>query len=569
MPSTRCAVIGCCNSRKKLRKWKTGHCPIHQCNLGTSRCDCPPPFRLFTFPTLRKNKEARQKWIELINRQDPANKNKRWVPKDDDRVCSVHFPDREPSMENPYPVLDLGYSDTKPSVSKMRRRSLANNYPTTVKPGKRAAYRKLRFEEPSPTDIESEKTTWEEEQNEERTQNEETASLDPPPVEEMDLDLDLDPDLDQQWPLFDHWTAEYRDHTYARVPCIENVDYMDIKVSGRKVKWRRNLPRIQTRDAKGQKGAMMKCLRTSRKVKFYTGLPDRKSFETLLSLTSRHIKPIKYRRDGKRSLAPALVKKQLARKNRLPKSLSKREQLLLVLMRLRLGLQNEDLADRFEVPAGFAARVFYAWVRLLSQHLQGLVAFPSRELIMQTLPECFLPEYKRLRCIVDCAEVPIEAPRDARLQAVTWSDYKRCHAVKYLIGLTPLGFICFVSKGWGARVLDRQLIVNSGFLDSLEPSDVVMAERGFPIQKELLMKGATLVIPPGVQGQEEMMGVDALQAKKIAHLRTNVERAVDRIRWFRLIREALPLTLLPLVDDIVVVCAALCNLLPPLANSEL
>uniref|UniRef100_H3AMW6 THAP-type domain-containing protein n=1 Tax=Latimeria chalumnae TaxID=7897 RepID=H3AMW6_LATCH len=479
MPSTRCAVIGCCNSRKKLRKWKTGHCPIHQCNLGTSRCDCPPPFRLFTFPTLRKNKEARQKWIELINRQDPANKNK--------RVCSVHFPDREPSMENPYPVLDLGYSDTKPSVSKMRRRSLANNYPTTVKPGKRAAYRKLRFEEPSPTDIESEKTTWEEEQNEERTQNEETASLDPPPVG------------------------------------------------------------IQTRDAKGQKGAMMKCLRTSRKVKFYTGLPDR---------------------DGKRSLAPALVKKQLARKNRLPKSLSKREQLLLVLMRLRLGLQNEDLADRFEVPAGFAARVFYAWVRLLSQHLQGLVAFPSRELIMQTLPECFLPEYKRLRCIVDCAEVPIEAPRDARLQAVTWSDYKRCHAVKYLIGLTPLGFICFVSKGWGARVLDRQLIVNSGFLDSLEPSDVVMAERGFPIQKELLMKGATLVIPPGVQGQEEMMGVDALQAKKIAHLRTNVERAVDRIRWFRLIREALPLTLLPLVDDIVVVCAALCNLLPPLANSE-
>ena len=38
--------------------------------------------------------------------------DKNWQPKDDSRVCSVHFIDKKPTLLNPYPTLHLGYSDS-------------------------------------------------------------------------------------------------------------------------------------------------------------------------------------------------------------------------------------------------------------------------------------------------------------------------------------------------------------------------------------------------------------------------------------------------------------------------
>ena len=51
MSTRNCCVVGCTNGGKKLRKWKTLLCEVHQCNFGTSRCICDPPFTLIPFPT--------------------------------------------------------------------------------------------------------------------------------------------------------------------------------------------------------------------------------------------------------------------------------------------------------------------------------------------------------------------------------------------------------------------------------------------------------------------------------------------------------------------------------------
>ena len=46
---------------------------------------------------------------------------------------------------------------------------------------------------------------------------------------------------------------------------------------------------------------------------------------------------------------------------------------------------------------------------------------------------------------IDCSEVFIEQPKSLTNQAATWSDYKHHNTVKFLVGITPTGFISFLS----------------------------------------------------------------------------------------------------------------------------
>ena len=39
-----------------------------------------------------------------------------------------------------------------------------------------------------------------------------------------------------------------------------------------------------------------------------------------------------------------------------------------------------------------------------------------------------------------------------------WSYYRNNNTVKYLIGITPQGTICFISKGWGGRASDQHVV---------------------------------------------------------------------------------------------------------------
>ena len=46
------------------------------------------------------------------------------------------------------------------------------------------------------------------------------------------------------------------------------------------------------------------------------------------------------------------------------------------------------------------------------------------------------------------------------------------------------------------------------------------------------------------------------------HYRIHVERAINRLKTCRILKNTFPLTMLPLVDDIVRTCASICNIQP-------
>ena len=50
-----------------------------------------------------------------------------------------------------------------------------------------------------------------------------------------------------------------------------------------------------------------------------------------------------------------------------PKKLSQPDEFLLTLMRLRLGLLNEDLAQRFGVSPRLGSYILTTWIKLLSK----------------------------------------------------------------------------------------------------------------------------------------------------------------------------------------------------------
>ena len=81
-------------------------------------CGCwlEPPYKLYCFPSVLRNGEARSRWIQALKR---VNKDKSaWKPCSSDRVCSEHLVDGVPTTANPDPTLKLGYD--KP-VKKTRR----------------------------------------------------------------------------------------------------------------------------------------------------------------------------------------------------------------------------------------------------------------------------------------------------------------------------------------------------------------------------------------------------------------------------------------------------------------
>ena len=61
-----------------------------------------------------------------------------------------------------------------------------------------------------------------------------------------------------------------------------------------------------------------------------------------------------------------------------------------------------------------------------------------------------------------------------------------------------------------------------------------------------------------------MVSQDVAVTSKVANVRIFVEKAIARVKWYRILSAEITMLELPLVDDILIVCCALVNLLPPL-----
>ncbi|XP_035250408.1 uncharacterized protein LOC118214513 [Anguilla anguilla] len=241
------------------------------------------------------------------------------------------------------------------------------------------------------------------------------------------------------------------------------------------------------------------------KVRFYTGLPNYFVFETVMWLLSPHMK-------GEKSV-----------------KLSKFQQLLLTLMRLRLDLKNQDLAYRFGVKVSTVTKTVHSVVNIMSTTLVPTTVFwPSREELRKNLPSAFRSSYPDCAVIMDCFRVALEK--------TDWSDANIHHCgtntLKYLVGVAPQGVVTFVSKGSPGHVSDKDLAEGCGFLNKLLVGDVVLADRRFDVSESVVARGACLKITGIGEGEREVPEEDPLADASLERMwvRRHVERVISTVK---------------------------------------
>lgn len=221
---------------------------------------------------------------------------------------------------------------------------------------------------------------------------------------------------------------------------------------------------------------------------------------------------------------------------------TQQDHLLIVLMKLKLGLSDNDLGYRFGLDGDIIAPIIQTWIPAVAAVLSPLIEWPSDDAIAKTKPSCFNEECSECRCILDTLDVTIAMP-DATTKVVS-----------YVICATPAGTISFLSQGFSCG--KRQLIKGSGFMDHLKPKDLLLSNKALPIPKELSAVGVTLLTP-----------VKAVSKKPAASnkldISVDVWRQVDKVLdwWkdFSVFQLPIPEAYEEMLDDLVVICAALTN----------
>ena len=173
--------------------------------------------------------------------------------------------------------------------------------------------------------------------------------------------------------------------------------------------------------------------------------------------------------------------------------------------------------------------------------------------------------YPNTRCIIDCTEFKIQKPSLPSSQKATYSSYKQTNTLKLLVGIAPNGALTYLSKIWSGNVSDRRLVEESDFLDLLDAGDDIMADRGFQIRDLLALRGCTLNIPVFSNGTQ-LSGRGTSKTRRIASIRIHVERAIGYLKNFKLLSQQIPLKICDYLDDIILTCAALCNLNDRIVN---
>jgi hypothetical protein len=252
--------------------------------------------------------------------------------------------------------------------------------------------------------------------------------------------------------------------------------------------------------------------------------------------------------------------------------LSLKNQLFLTVVKLRYDFHYADLAFRFNISKQTTSVIFTHWINYMFLRFGELSIWPHRDVISANMPQKFKEEFPTTFGILDCTEIKINKPSSLKAQSQTYSDYKSCNTLKGLVACDPRGSIIYASMLFSGGISDKDIFVQSNFQDMLydlidegylRQGDALMADKGFNIEAEVGKCGLKLNIPPFATQGKQMSKSDAIFTKKIAKHRVHVERAIERIKRFKILSGKFKLSLFTLVNQIWYVCAMLTIFFPP------
>ncbi|KAG8171440.1 hypothetical protein JTE90_006847 [Oedothorax gibbosus] len=124
-------------------------------------------------------------------------------------------------------------------------------------------------------------------------------------------------------------------------------------------------------------------------------------------------------------------------------------------------------------------------------------------------------------------------------QQLTFSHYKNSNTLKALIGIAPSGGVTFISDLYCGSISDKEFFKRSGLLQLLEKGDIVLADKGFRIEEELIEAEIGLMQPLFLKEKIQFTIEERSKNKLVSCLRVHVERAISRIKTWKKVRTLL------------------------------
>ncbi|KAE8746817.1 hypothetical protein FOCC_FOCC006454 [Frankliniella occidentalis] len=243
--------------------------------------------------------------------------------------------------------------------------------------------------------------------------------------------------------------------------------------------------------------------------------------------------------------------------------MSTKSRIVLTMMKIKLSISFSSLAVLFDINIQTCCNYIYDMIAVLSKILKCMIFWPSKEEILMNMPKCFRG-FGKTRVVLDCYEIPVGKPKCIVCRVKTYSHYKKGHTAKVSMNITPSGLICLCSVAFGGRASDKVITQNTGVYDKCDPGDGIMVDKGYHIEEECENNMLVLIRPPFLRNNRKFSRAEAVQCAKIARARVHIERVIQRVRCFNILKSRIPWNLVPFIDDLVIIVSALVNLGNPI-----
>ena len=222
----------------------------------------------------------------------------------------------------------------------------------------------------------------------------------------------------------------------------------------------------EMKELKNDQFAIEKCQDSNSDFSFYTGFPNYKTLQSCFSFLNPcdHGENILYvtgNSAGDFQLQLNHADETTAKKGRIRK-LSTFNEFFMVLVILRLGLFEQDLAHRFGVHVSTVNRICINWINFMYLKFGYLNIWPTRELVDRAMPKSFKDKYPHTRVIIDGTEIKCQTPSSLVLHSETFLSYKSHTTFKGLIGIAHSGHVTFISQLYAGS--NREITIRSGLL---------------------------------------------------------------------------------------------------------
>ncbi|CAD6229884.1 GSCOCG00012145001-RA-CDS [Cotesia congregata] len=357
-------------------------CCVVNCKNTSRKSEC----KFYKFPTAQWKKNQRNQWIAAVKRLNADGSQ--WVPKPCDCICSDHFIGGKKSEEE----LSPSYIPTIfPSIykcSKVNESSALNRY-------KRVMNRRMKAQLPSTSNAEANVI-----------ESVEVMTENPPVVSSKvdqgcQIDFYSSSDINSQTFTCNRYVKDDLWHAETRTEIVEDTRSIKIHIGNKKfVDKECGTPKKTFVDKESQANS-----------KHFNGFTSVTKDQEIIDLAGVSFENFDF-----------LLTRMSTRKKY---TVSKKDRLLIFLMKMKTGLTFSALGVLFSVHRTTISTIFYETLQLLASATRNLVFWPDIDAVQETMPDCFLPDYSNTRVIIDCTEFRIDIPKSVDNRVFIYSQYKK------------------------------------------------------------------------------------------------------------------------------------------------